>query len=101
MSTTMCRILWMPVNWPRAAGAREGRKSKAATAATSTTRLTAAILRQRRDDDLAVARPVELAEEDPLPAAERELPVLQRDEDLRARERGAHVRRRVRPVRIL
>src|SRR5712691_7479371 len=56
---------------------------------------------QRGHVDLARARPVELAEEDALPAAEREPAVLERDEHLRAHERGADVRRRVRPVRIL
>ena len=56
-----------------------------------------AALAQDADEDLAVARPVELAEEDPLPAAERELAVADRDEDLRAHERSAHVRGGVRP----
>src|SRR5919204_575856 len=58
-------------------------------------------LRQRGDVDLPLARPVELAEEDSLPAAERELPVVERDEHLGAHERRADVRRGVRPVRVL
>ena len=54
---------------------------------------------ERRDVDLALARAVELAEEDALVRAEREASVAQRDEHLRARgERGAGVGRRVRPV---
>ena len=54
---------------------------------------------ERRDEDLALARPVELAEEDSLPAAERELAVVERDEDLRcssarrARARARSARR--------
>src|SRR6185312_747624 len=52
------------------------------------------------DEDLALARSVELAEEDALPLAERKLAVAQRDEDLRARQRRADVRRRVRAVGI-
>src|SRR5256885_16302494 len=55
---------------------------------------------ERGDVDLALARPVELAEEDTLVRAEREAPGAQRDEHLRARgERGAGMGRRVRPVR--
>ena len=42
-----------------------------------------------RDVDVSRARPVELAEEDPLPGAEREPAVLERDEHLRAGEHGA------------
>src|SRR5262245_36094582 len=71
------------------------------SAAASTTHFTRQALRQLCDVNLAVARAVELAEEDPLPAAELELPVLERDEDLSADERRADVRRRVRPVRVL
>src|SRR3977135_2213985 len=55
-------------------------------------------LGERRDENLAVAGTVELAEEDSLPAAERELAVADRDEDLRAHERCANMGRRVRPV---
>src|SRR5689334_12501666 len=62
----------------------------------------AAMSGQRRDEDLALARAVELAEEDALVGAEREAPFAQRDEHLRARgERGACVRRRVRPVLVV
>ena len=51
--------------------------------------------------DLAVARPVELAEEDPLPAAERELAAVERHEDLRVHQRRAHVRGGVGAVGVL
>ena len=46
---------------------------------------------ERRHVHLALARPVELAEEDPLPGAERELPVAQGHEHLRAHQRRPHV----------
>ena len=51
--------------------------------------------------DGSLARAVELAEEDPLPRAERERPVLaQRDDDARPHERRADVRRRVLLARL-
>src|SRR4029077_3164973 len=56
---------------------------------------------QRRDEDVPLARAVELAEEDPLPAAETELAAVDRDEHLRADQRAAHVRGGVRAVGIL
>ena len=83
---------------------RRGQTSTATAAAASSDRrldVAAQIQPKRRDEDLAVARPVELAEEDALPLPERELAVADRDEDLRARQRRADVRRRVRAVRIL
>src|SRR3954454_9076924 len=58
-------------------------------------------LPQRGDVDLAVSGTVELAEEDALPGPERELPVGERHEDLRAHQRGADVGRRVGTVRVL
>src|SRR6266487_2999655 len=98
MITTTCRILWIPTG--RDACAATGRVT-AKNAAASTGRITRRTLAQRGDEDLAVTRPVELAEEDALPAAERELAVAQRHEDLRAHQRGAHVRRGVGPVRVV
>src|SRR5262249_48318685 len=56
---------------------------------------------QRGDEDVAVARAVELAEEDALPASEAELPVMDRAGHLRPDQRAANVRRRVRAVRVL
>src|SRR6266487_6758027 len=89
----------MPVR--RGAPTGAGKTSTATAAAASTTRLTHAKLAKRGDDDLAVARPVELAEEDPLPLTECELAVAERDHDLRARQRRTYVRGCVRPVGIL
>src|SRR5438477_3485082 len=57
-------------------------------------------LGQRSDVHLPLPRAVELAKEDPLPAAEGESPVVERDEHLRTDQRGTDVRRRVRPVRV-
>src|SRR5690242_4582377 len=103
MITTTCWILWIPTSGvdARTWAVRASAATTAASAAARTTRVTQTNLGERGDDDLTLARPVELAEEDPLPAAERELPVAERDEDLRARQRRAHVRRRVRTVGIL
>src|SRR6266516_888588 len=89
----------MPVR--RGAPTGAGKTSTATAAAASTTRLTHAKLAKRGDDDRAVARPVELAEEDPLPLTECELAVAERDHDLRARQRRTYVRGCVRPVGIL
>src|SRR4051794_4536488 len=101
MITTTCRILWMPAYRvaDRAGPGTSASKSKAAPAVTN--RRMGASLRERSDVDLAVARAVELAEEDPLVPPEREPAVAQRHEDLRAHQRRAHVRRRVRPVGIV
>src|SRR6476646_8541100 len=88
----------MPVY--RAASARAGTKRTATAAAASTTRLTHAKLVERSDEDLAIARPVELAKEDALPLSECELALAQRNEDLRARQRRPNMRRRIRPVGI-
>src|SRR5207244_2735251 len=57
--------------------------------------LRAAALAQRRHVDGPLTRAVELAEEDPLPGAEREPPSVERHEDLRAHERRADMRRGV------
>src|SRR6476646_747539 len=51
--------------------------------------------------DLAVARAVELAEEDALVGAEGQVAVPERDEHLRADQRPAYVRGRVRAVLVL
>src|SRR5580765_6445884 len=56
---------------------------------------------QGGDEDVAVAGAVELAEEDPLPASEAELAVVDRNEHLRPDQRTAHMGRRVRAVRVL
>src|SRR2546430_1480825 len=56
---------------------------------------------QRRHVDRALARPVDLAEEDPLVAAELELALRERDEHLGAHERRTHVRRRIWAVCVL
>src|SRR5262245_28373337 len=44
------------------------------------------------DQNLPLAGTVELAEEDPLPGAERELATVERDEHLRAHQGRAHMR---------
>jgi pimeloyl-ACP methyl ester carboxylesterase len=56
---------------------------------------------QRRHEDVPLARAVELAEEDALPATETELAAVDRDEHLRADQRAAHVRGGVRAVGVL
>src|SRR5215208_2253468 len=50
---------------------------------------------ERREQHGALSRPVELAEEDPLPCPERETAVPQRDDHLGAHQRRTDVRRRV------
>src|SRR5207248_527303 len=52
-------------------------------------------LLQRCHVDAPLARPVELAEEDPLPGPERKPAAVERNEDLRAHQRGADVRGRI------
>src|SRR5207248_6012328 len=52
-------------------------------------------LLQRCHVDAPLARPVELAEEDPLPGPERKPAAVERNEDLRAHQRSADVRRRI------
>src|SRR5919201_5337180 len=107
MITTTCRILWIPAGggWcmpsTAATAARSRRGMAPATLAAREVNAGKATSAQRRDVDLALTRTVELAEEDPLPRAERELAVAQRHEHLRRDQRRAHVRGRVRPVRIL
>src|SRR6185312_9431942 len=58
-------------------------------------------LAQRRDVDLSLAGPVELAEEDPLPLPEGELAVGKRHEHVWADQGRPDVRWRIRPVGIL
>src|SRR4029453_9759222 len=56
---------------------------------------------KRGDVDLAVARPVELAEEDALVAAEGQAALLERHKDFGAHQRRTHVRGRIRAVRVV
>src|SRR5207244_698878 len=58
-------------------------------------------LAQRRDVDLPLARSVELAEEDSLVGTERKLALRERNEYLRAHQRGPDVRGRIRSVGVL
>src|SRR3954453_18033068 len=109
MITTTCLILWMSgfgaVGRFSPLDAAPADATTAAQSPTPTTRLTPCIgakaigargrLGQRRHVDAALARPVELAEEDPLPRSEREASVLQRDEHLRPHERRPDVGGRV------
>src|SRR6266702_761424 len=100
MITTTCLSLWM--SWLGAVGlfspldAAPPDATRAAQRRTPTTRLKARTAAKaipvRRDSgqrghvDAALARPVELAEEDPLPRAEREAAVIERDENLRSHQ---------------
>src|SRR3954453_2126882 len=52
-------------------------------------------LGEHGDEDSAGPRAVELAQEDALPGPEREIPLAQRDQQLRPHQRRADVRRRV------
>src|SRR5438105_1801366 len=76
-------------------------RAHASAAASAVSRFIWTTLLKRRDDDLAVARTVELAEEDPLPLTERELAAVERDEDLRVHQRCPNMGRRIGSVGIL
>src|SRR5438270_7666726 len=118
MITTTCLILWMfgfgAVGRFTPLDAAPPDATMAAQSTTPKTRLTPCIGRkasrdlvrghvpgpgpasgQRRHVHVALARAVELAEEDPLPRPEREASVVQRDEHLRPHQRRADVRGRV------
>src|SRR6266508_844416 len=70
------------------------------TGAATTPSVALACLAQRGDVDLALARAVELAEEDALVRPEGQATLIERNQHLRAHQRCSDVRRRVLPVGV-
>src|SRR5205814_5879443 len=86
----------LPLSFPALSLPREKRwpapnfvKGKLCRKCAETVSIRRAWLAQRRHENLAFTRPVELAEEDPLPASQGEVAVVERDEHLRAQQRRA------------